>query len=334
MNIWKGKYGPLLIAEIGGNHEGDFEYAKKLTRLATESEADYIKFQIYTGDSLVNPKVSPTRNTHFKKFELLPEHHIELAEICLSQGKGYITSIWDIDAFKWIDQYLRIYKIGSGDLTAYPFLEKVGRSGKPVILSTGLAEWKEILDSIDYLISINPVYKNKEMLALLQCTSMYPIPSSDANLNVIDVFKKTGYVVGYSDHTEGVSALETAYALGAEILEFHFTDTRKNKSFRDHKVSLTKNEVKELCEKITLIKTLKGKSEKLPLEVESENIISFRRAIYPKRDIAKGAIVKSDDLTVLRPNKGIDARYFDKLIGKKTKIDLFKNQILDWKHFE
>jgi N-acetylneuraminate synthase/N,N'-diacetyllegionaminate synthase len=335
MNIWKGKYGPLLIAEIGGNHEGDFSYAKDLTILACESETDYIKFQIYTGNSLVNPEISPDRNTHFKKFELTPGQYIELADMCLKYGKGYMASVWDMNAFDWIDPYLKIYKIGSGDLTAYPYIKKIGLYGKPIIISTGMAVMSEVLETIDYLIRVNPIYKQKETLALLQCTSMYPVSTSDANLRVMNEFKKkTNYVVGYSDHTEGLSALETAYALGAEILEFHFTDTRENKSFRDHKVSLTKEEVKELSEKIKLIDQLKGTSEKCPLNIEAEHVISFRRAVYPKRSISKGAIIHAEDLKVLRPNKGIDARYFDALIGKKTKVDLIENQILDWKYFE
>lgn len=335
MNIWKGKYGPLLIAEIGGNHEGDFGYAKELTALAAESESDYIKFQIYTGNSIVNSKVSPERNAHFRKFELSPDQHIELAEMCLNYGKGYIASVWDMDAFDWINPYLKIYKIGSGDLTAYPFLRKIGYYGKPIIISTGLADMSEVLNTIAYLVKINPFYEQKDTLALLQCTTMYPISISDANLNVMTEFKKkTNYIVGYSDHTEGLDALETAYALGAEILEFHFTDNRENRSFRDHKVSLTKDDVNRLCERIKLIDQLKGIGEKRPLKIESENIMSFRRAVYPRRDVVKGTILTSEDLYVLRPNVGIDARHFDELIGRKTKIDLLKNQILDWKYFE
>jgi len=335
MNVWKGKYGPLLIAEIGGNHEGNFEYARKLTELAAESEVDFVKFQVYFGNSIVNPVISPDRNAHFKKFELTPDQHIELAEICISRNKGYMASVWDMDAFDWIDPFIKIYKIGSGDLTAYPFIKKIGSFGKPVIISTGLANMKEVMQSIDYLISVNPVYKRKDSLALLQCTSMYPIVPSDTHLNVIREFKeRTGYIAGYSDHTEGSTALETAYAMGAEILEFHFTDNRENKTFRDHKVSLTKEEVKDLCSKIRLINEMKGLPEKQLLETESEHIISFRRAVYPKRDITAGTVIRPEDLHVLRPNEGIDARYFDQLLGKKVKINLKGNQKLDWSYFE
>lgn len=335
MKVWEGKHGPLLIAEIGGNHEGDFEYAKALTALACESEADYVKFQIYTGDSLVNPGVAPERNAHFKKFELSPQQHMALAEMCLNKNKGYIASVWDLQAFGWIDEYIKIYKIGSGDLTAYPFLEKTASYGKPIILSTGLATTEEVLEAIDFLIKVNPVYRKKDKLALLQCTSMYPISQSEAHLGVMAEFEnKTQYITGYSDHTEGLSALETAYAMGAGILEFHFTDNRENKSFRDHKVSLTKKEVDILVEKIKIINELRGSSEKQPLEIEKEHVLSFRRAVYPKRHIKKGKVIEPDDLKVLRPNKGIDARDFYQLLGKKARIDLEENQVLDWEYFD
>ena len=119
-NPFKGKHGPLLIAEIGGNHEGDFEYAKKLTQLAIDSDVDYVKFQIYSGDNLVSKKESPTRNKHFKKFELSKEQHIELANMVVESGLKYTSSVWDINSMMWINDYMDFYKIGSGDLTAYP----------------------------------------------------------------------------------------------------------------------------------------------------------------------------------------------------------------------
>ncbi|MDN5199977.1 N-acetylneuraminate synthase family protein [Fulvivirgaceae bacterium BMA10] len=334
MSNWRGRTGPLLIAEIGGNHEGDPDYALKLAKLAIEAEVDFIKFQIYTGDTLVSQIESPQRNEHFKKFELDRNKHITLAELCKENEIGYMASVWDVEAIDWIDPYLNIYKIGSGDLTAYPVLAKIASKNKPIILSTGLAEQHEVAECINFLTNTNPIYKGKENLALLQCTSMYPIPESDANLNVMRGYKKAfGYPVGYSDHTEGMKALEIAVAMGAEILEFHFTDSREDKSFRDHKVSLTKDEVIELKQKIKRIYTLQGNSEKTTLDIERDHFISFRRAIYPKVDIAADTIITEEHLTCLRPNHGIDAREFKKLIGKRPKQDLKRHQKLVWDLF-
>ena len=334
MSFWKGKAGPLLIAEIGGNHEGDFEYALKLTRLAIESKVDYIKFQIYTGDTLVNKLESPARNEHFKKFELTREQHLALAQMCHDHQIGYLASVWNTADLEWIDQYMSFYKIGSGDLTAYSILAAIAAKNKPLVLSTGLAEKSEIMATLEYLQSVNSMYHDKNNLALLQCTSMYPIPYSDANLLVIqDLKQATGLTVGYSDHTVGNQALEVAVALGAEILEFHFTDSRENKSFRDHQVSLTKDEVIQLRESILLIRDLLGSKQKRQLKIESEHRVSFRRAVYLNRDLQKNQVVSSTDLTFLRPNHGIDAREADQLIGKRANTKIKKLQKLDWSLF-
>lgn len=336
MKQFKGKFGPLLIAEIGGNHEGNFDYAKRLTQLAIESGADVVKFQIYTGDTLVSSIESPDRNKHFKKFELTQEQHIELAKMVVDSGLKYTASVWDIDALRWIDDYLSFYKIGSGDLTAYPFLKFFALKGKPIVLSTGLATENEVLDAVKYIQEINPAYTNEEMLAVLQCTSMYPINDSDANLNVMHRLKElTNVCIGYSDHTEGSKALITAVSMGAKVLEFHFTDDRKGKVFRDHRVSLTKDEVQKLLIEISDIKNLQGSKIKQVLKIEKDNKheISFRRAVYPSRDIKRGEVLNENNLTVLRPNHGIDARSFFEVIGKRAKFDLKKHQKLDWDFF-
>ena len=332
---WKGKHGPLLIAEIGGNHEGNFEYAKKLTQLAIESGADYVKFQIYTGDGLVNPIEGAARNQHFKKFELSPEQHIELARSCIDAGVGYLASVWIPEAIEWIDPYMDFYKIGSGDMTAYPVIKRTLETQKPLLVSTGLATEAEVLSVVNFIRSHNSLYNQSEMLALLQCTSMYPIPPQDANLLVMQQLKSlTGCTVGYSDHTEGMYALEIAVAMGAEILEFHFTDERQGKSFRDHKISLTKDEVQMLIKKIGEIEKLKGNSLKKPLDIEGEHVISFRRAVYPARDLPVDHIIQEEDLIVLRPNHGIPAESYERLIGMTTKKALKKYEKLSIDYFK
>jgi N-acetylneuraminate synthase/N,N'-diacetyllegionaminate synthase len=166
---------------------------------------------------------------------------------------------------------------------------------------------------------------------------MYPIRPDDAHLNVMQqLHNRLNLTTGYSDHTEGTLALETAAAMGAEILEFHFTDTREGKSFRDHKVSLTSIEVQNLRKKIDGIKRLQGNAEKkpLPIEIENGHEYSFRRAVYPSRDILKGEILDETNLTVLRPCAGIDAREFDSLLGLRLLIDVKKHQKLDWSLIE
>ena len=328
---WKGKHGPLLIAEIGGNHEGNFEYALELTKLAIEADVDFIKFQLYSGDTLVSKVESPTRNKHFKKFELSKENYLQLAGLCESHGVKFMASVWDPEYISWIDTHNPIYKIGSGDLTAYPVLRQFAKIGKPIILSTGLSSLEDVAGAVNCIQTENPLYKDPNYLSILQCTSMYPIPYSDANLSVMNSLSMAfGLPVGYSDHTEGKKALATAVAMGAQILEFHFTDSRENKEFRDHKVSLTRDEVHELIAEIKDINTLKGNPIKQPLEVEGDHVVTFRRAVYPSKDLKKGHVLTEEDLTVLRPNHGIDARQFDDVVGKRLKEDVIAHQKLTW----
>lgn len=334
--FFSGKYGPLLIAEIGGNHEGDFNKAVEQTQLAISSGADAIKFQLYTGDTLVSSVAGASRNAHFKKFELSREQHIVLANMVQSAGLMYTASVWDTHMMEWIDPYIPFYKIGSGDLTAYPILKATALRGKPIILSTGLSTEEEVLDAVKYIQSIDHRYASPDYLALLQCTSMYPINAADAHLNVMARLKQlTGLTVGYSNHVVGSFALEVAVAMGADILEFHFTDAREGRQFRDHQLSLTAYEVQMLIERIKEIRLLQGASAKAPLPIELENnhVETFRRAVYPLVDIPAGTIVSSDMITILRPNVGIDARMYDEVCGKKTLVDLKKHQPLSWSFF-
>lgn len=315
---WRGASGPLLIAEIGGNHEGNFELAKEMTKLAIASGADCVKFQLYRGDSLVSSVESPDRNKHFKKFELSREQHISLAEMCKRAGVSYLASVWDITMLQWIDSYLDFYKIGSGDLTAWPMLREFAKRGKPILISTGLANFDEIMQTVSFIQRVNSCYKRPEMLCIMQCTSMYPIPDSDANLAVMEAIREsTGVAVGYSDHTIGSAALVLAAAMGAEALEFHFTDTREGKVFRDHKVSLTVEEVKQLKFDIERAISMRGNGVKVPQasEIENKHVTSFRRAVYPRRFIKVGQIISEDDIVILRPAHGTDSRDFDSLIG-------------------
>lgn len=324
-HTWRKNDLPMMIAEIGGNHEGNFNKALELLELAIESGVHCIKFQLYSGDTLVNRKLSPSRNLHFKKFELSKEQHIKLAKICFDNNVIYNASVWDLDMLNWIDEYLLFYKIGSGDLTAYPILKEFALRGKPIILSTGLANEQEVLDSIDFIQSVNSTYKNPSMLCVMQCTSMYPISKSFTHLKTLNRFREiTNLSVGYSDHTIGDDALKIAAAMGADVLEFHFTDTRLGKDFRDHKVSLTKDEVINLRKEIKEINILMGESVKKlqKIEIDNNHHISFRRGAYLRREIKKGDIIKANDLVFLRPLEGTCASNFQKIIGATAIKDI------------
>jgi len=336
-NIFSNLKNPYLIAEIGGNHEGNFETAKAMTQLAIEAAPNCIKFQLYSGSKLVNGKLSPNRNKHFEKFELTKTQHLELVSMCANANIDYCASIWDLEKYEWIDKHIKFYKIGSGDLTCYALLKIMALSGKPIILSTGLSTIKEVRESLNYIRSINSIYNSPNTVCLMQCTSMYPIPDSEANLNtLISYQKEKNVLIGYSDHTIGSKGLETACAMGAQILEFHFTDSRINKNFRDHKVSLTKSEVIQLKTNIKKITELKGSGIKRPTksEIESNHVKTFRRAIYFNKNVIKGTIITDDLLVFLRPETGLSAKYAYKIVGKKITRDVDALEPITFKDFE
>jgi N-acetylneuraminate synthase/N,N'-diacetyllegionaminate synthase len=323
-NPWRGGHGPLLIAEIGGNHEGDFNTALRLTDLAIESGADVIKFQIYTGDTLVSPVEAPDRHAHFRRFELAPDQHLAIARRVLDAGLRYNASVWDPAALDWLDPVLDFYKIGSGDLTAYPVLAAHARRGKPMLLSTGLATLGEVIDAVGFARGVNPVYGESGRLAVLQCTSMYPTIDAEVNLRAMDTLREaTGVPVGYSDHTRDGLALRVAAARGARILEFHFTDAREGRGFRDHAISLTRDEVRCLVDDLRRIEALLGSGLKAPSpgEIDSGHVTSFRRAVYALRPLRAGEVLRTEDLVVLRPNHGVDARAFEAAIGRRVRRD-------------
>lgn len=321
----------FFIAEIGGNHEGDFDYARRLAALAIESGVDAIKFQLYSGDTLVSRVESPERNKHFKRFELAKTQYLQLARMCNDAGVEFMASVWGSEMLDWIDPYIPIHKVGSGDLTCYPLIRQLVATGKPIILSTGLATLAEITDAVGFIETLDKSYVTERKLAILQCNSAYPTPDGDANLDVIATFRNTfGLPIGYSDHTIGTEAIEVAVAMGATIIEAHFTDTREGKTFRDHKVSLTRDEVRDLMLKLRRIRTLKGDSEKrvTPSEAIDGHPTSFRRSIYAKRDIAIGEALTMENMTVLRPAHGLPATDFDRLLGKTVMVAIAAHQLI------
>jgi N-acetylneuraminate synthase/N,N'-diacetyllegionaminate synthase len=327
----------LYIAEIGGNHEGSFKYAKILTQLAIESGADAIKFQFYTGDTLVSRIEGGSRNEHFKKFELSNEQNLELIGLVSASGAMPMASVWSKEMLSWADPHLSYHKVGSGDLTCYPMLSALAATDKPMILSTGLSSLREVESAVAYIEKYNPSYISHRKLALLQCTSSYPTPDEDANINAMLTLKREfGLPVGYSDHTLGADAIEIAVSMGAEIIEKHFTDTREGKTFRDHHVSLTRDEVQKTLDKMRRIVVFKGSGEKILTmsEREARHHVTFRRGIYIKKSVNIGEFLTAENLTVLRPFHDICASRFDEVLGQKATRRLVVNHALKEGDFE
>ena len=318
-----------IIAEIGGNHEGSFEKALDLLHQAANAGVQAVKYQIYTGETLVNESEDPDRVKHFDKFALSESQYEKLAIECKKKNVDFCASIWSENLIEKFSNFMPFIKVGSGDLTAFPVLTKLAQLNKPIILSTGLAFINEVKDAVEHLCSINPVYKDPAMLSILQCTSMYPIPDEDANLSVITTFiNEFNYPIGYSDHTSSSYAAEVAVALGATILELHFTDNKKSTSFRDHLVSFDSDDIIKLRKNINSIKILMGDGLKRPMKSEIENghLTSFRRALYPARKILQNEVVTFQDFIALRPENGLPANRINDIVGKKAVRDLFEHE--------
>lgn len=321
----------FLIAEVGGNHEGDVARARVLNKLAIESGADVVKYQFYTGDTLVSSVESPDRNAHFKRFEIPRSEYEALAAECNAAGRGFMASVWNTEMLAWANPLFTMHKVGSGDLTCYPMLKALVATKKPIILSTGLSTLDEVAAAVDYVIGLDPAYRTERKLAILQCTSAYPTPDQDANLEVMATLRsRFGLPVGYSDHTLGPLAIEAAVAMGAEIVEKHFTDQREGRTFRDHQISLTRDELLELWPRLARIAALRGSSVKAPTpsELAAGHVVSFRRSVYAARDIAAGETFTTDNLTVLRPQHGISATKYESVLGKKAKRAMKRHEVL------
>ncbi|ABB40474.1 N-acetylneuraminate synthase [Oleidesulfovibrio alaskensis G20] len=321
----------FVIAEIGGNHEGDFAYARKLVSLAIESGADAVKLQVYAGDALVSRVESPDRNRHFKKFELSRGQYEALIDMCRHAGVQFMASAWDRERLGWIEPHVRIHKAGSGDLTAYPMLRALVSTGKPLVLSTGLSTMPEVEAAVRYIGSLDSSYITQGKLALLQCSSAYPCPDGDANLNVMHSLRQAfGLPVGYSDHTTDSEAAYAAAVMGAQILELHFTDTREGKSFRDHLVSITRDELRDLLKRIRRARTLQGSWVKQPTDTEKAqgHVTSFRRSVYAAQDIAAGQLFTEDNLTVLRPAHGVCATRYEDFLGRRAPRSMGAHEVL------
>ena len=330
--------GCFLIAEIGGNHGGSVEYAKKLTKLAAESGADAVKFQTYVANTLVNPTLSKDRHEHFEKLSLTISEFIELAEYCRELNVEFMSSIWDESSIEKLDPYISRHKVGSGDLTNYQLISKLVSTRKPLILSTAMATIEDITQTIRYIDSIDSSFISQGNVTLLHCVAMYGKPDKEyANLGFIKVLQSCfpKIQIGYSDHVAGINATLVAITLGAKCVEVHFTDD-KEQDFRDHHLSVLPTELSFIREFSDDIEHLfLDENPEVVSEIETrERIQEFRRAIFPNKNLKAGTTIREEDLVLLRPNIGLDARYLADIVGKRLICDKNIYEILSPSDFE
>lgn len=331
----------IIIAEAGVNHNGSLELAKQLVEKAVEAGVDYIKFQTFKASKLVTKaakqaeyqqknigKGGDSQYQMLKKLELSAEDHEVLIAYCKEKGIKFFSTAFDFDSIEYLHSLdLGLWKIPSGEVTNYPFLKRVAAYNEKTILSTGMCDMEDVRAAVETL------YKNglfKENLILLHCNTEYPTPFEDVNLKAMDALRKEFDVeVGYSDHTKGIEVPIAAVALGATVIEKHFTLDR-NMEGPDHKASLEPDELKAMVSAIRNIeKAVGGDGTKHVSESERKNIAIARKSIVAACDIKAGEIFTEQNLTVKRPGNGISPMKWDEVVGMTAKRDFAEDELIE-----
>lgn len=330
----------LIIAEAGVNHNGSMENAFRLIDAAVEAGADFVKFQSFKAESLVskdarkaeyqieNTKVEDeTQFEMLKKLELNHEQHEQLIQYCKEKNIRFFSTAFDLDSLKYLAEIgLEYVKIPSGEITNLPYLRLAGELFKKVILSTGMATMEEVKDAVKVFADAGI---SLEQITILHCNTDYPTKMEDVNLKaMIEIHREIGTQIGYSDHTMGIEIPVAAVAMGAVIIEKHFTLDRTLPG-PDHAASLEPGELKQMVRSIRNVEqALAGSGHKEPSPSEMKNIQVARKSIHMALDVPKGSILKEEDFLVLRPGTGISPMRIDELIGRKTARDLASGELL------
>ncbi len=327
----------IIIAEVGVNHNGSMAIAKQLIDAAVIAGVDIVKFQTFKAENLVTKDAKQAeyqqRNAAddsqfamLKKLELKKEQHAELIAYCQEKGVKFLSTAFDLESMEYLHSlHLGLWKIPSGEITNYPYLKKIAQYGEPVILSTGMSNLSEVEDALRVLTEEG---LRKEQITLLHCNTEYPTPYEDVNLNAMHTLRERfGCQVGYSDHTEGIEVPIAAVALGATIIEKHFT-LDKTMEGPDHKASLEPEELKAMVSSIRNIEKSLGTSEKQASASESKNIDIVRKSIIAARYIKKGEIFTESNLTVKRPGNGISPMKWLEVIGQEAKRDFAEDELI------
>jgi N,N'-diacetyllegionaminate synthase len=318
----------LIIAEAGVNHNGDIQLAKRLIEVAANAGADYVKFQTFKAENLVtkyaekaayqanNSGKAETQFEMLKKLELTTEDHKALIEHCDRCGIKFLSTGFDIDSITLLKDFgIEIYKIPSGEITNLPYLRYIGQQGGEIILSTGMSNLKEVSAALDVLEKSGTP---REKITVLHCTTEYPAPIDEVNLSAMTTMKKElGIQVGYSDHTKGIEVAIAAAALGANVIEKHFT-LDQNLPGPDHMASLDPKELTDMVSAIRNIERALGNGIKIESESERSNKIVARKSLVAKKAIKKNELFSADNIVAKRPGTGLSPMKWDNVVGTKA----------------
>lgn len=330
-----------IIAEAGVNHNGDMALAKKLIKVGAEAGVDYVKFQTFVPEAIVSrfAKKAAYQQANFREESdsqlemlrklMIPESaYGELISACAEYGTKFLSTPFDFRSIELLSAIdMDFWKVPSGELTNLPYLRKIAATGRPVVLSTGMASLDEVGWAIETLLKNG--LKNLDDLTVLHCTTQYPTPKADANLMaMLSIKEKFGVKVGYSDHTQGIEIPIAAAALGATVIEKHFTLDRTLPG-PDHKASLEPDELKMMVEAIRNVELALGDGTKALRVSERENVEVARKSIVASRAIRAGERLTDENITVKRPGLGISPRFWDEVIGTVAIRDFAMDELIE-----
>jgi len=312
----------LIVAEIGNNHEGNFEVARELVRRAASCGVDAVKFQTFQTRLFTSTR-DEARYRRLSSFELSYAQFEELERLARSLGLVFFSTPLDLESARFLRPLVDCFKVASGDNDFFALISLCASTGKPLIISSGLADLSHLKRVVGLVRDEWRQRGISQELAVLHCVTSYPVPPAEANLAAIPLLaQELGCTIGYSDHTAGTDAALAAAALGARILEKHFTLDRHFSDFRDHQLSADPDEMKRIVEGVRRIETLLGKREKVPQPSETPNVRLARRSIVAATDLRKGQRLAPSDLTWMRPAVGLAPGAEGQVIGKVLKRDL------------
>ena len=329
----------IIIAEAGVNHNGSMELAKKLIDAAIVAEVDFVKFQTFKAETLVTQTADKAKyqkeltgefESQFemiKKLELHQEDHKDLLKYCKSKDIQFLSTAFDNDSIDLLAKLdIPLFKIPSSEITNLPYLRHIGRMGKPIIMSTGMSTLEEVSNALNILLEAG---LEKEKITILHCNTEYPTPLEDVNLNaMLTIRNELNVNVGYSDHTLGIEIPIAAVAMGATIIEKHFTIDRTLQG-PDHAASLEPDELKEMVKSIRNIEKSMGDGVKKPSRSETKNISIARKSIVAKKSIKKGEFFSENNLTIKRPGTGISPMEWDDVIAQKSNKSFSIDELIE-----
>lgn len=328
-----------IIAEAGVNHNGDVDIAMQLVDVAASSGADYVKFQTFKAENIVTRiagKASYQKSgasdeesqyAMLKKLELSEEDHMRLRDYCREKTIGFLSTAFDLESLNFLKNLgLNLFKVSSGDITNLPYLECLGAFSKEVILSTGISTMDEIGEALEIL---NSSGTPNNQITILHCTSEYPAPMEEVNLKaMLFIRDRFNVSVGYSDHTEGIEIPIAAAALGASVIEKHFTLDRSLPG-PDHLASIEPRELSQMVQSIRNIELALGDGEKVVSRSEMKNRDVVRKSVVAKRDIRLGEIFSIENLDSKRPGTGISPMKLPEILGKPSPRDFTKDELIE-----